>query len=433
MLFSLKPAIAAAALLLPALVSAQVTTDCNPLEKDCPPNPAFATEQNFNFNATPNSALWEKTAGYPKYDADKGAILQITKQGESTTLQMKYYFHFGRTEMHMKASHGTGIISSMMWISDCLDEVDWEMLGSKPTLALSNYFGKGDQDSAVGKDHEVGVNVVEDYHNYTTVWTKDRLEWWFDGKLQRTLLPADAVINGTSHYPQTPMRVRLGIWAGGDPNFPEGTRQWAGGDTKYEEEGPFYMYVKSIQIADYSSGKEYVYSDRSGDWSSIEAVEGKSKAVEEIEKPPPEPTKSMSEKFSSLSPTAKIAIIAGACGAFALILCAGLFYFFRQRRRGARENALAMQRAEAERRENEGFKAAGINPDGFTEVAPEYGQSQPQSRNPGFLNTGNSYSAVPNAPVSPVSPNEKGFPSAPARSFSNGPPGHSNEYHNGWR
>jgi beta-glucanase (GH16 family) len=272
MLFSyLKPAVAAAALLLPSLANAQVTTDCDPLEKDCPPNPAFATDKNFYFNSTPSSELWEKTAGFPKYDEDKGAILQITKQGESTTIQMKYYFHFGRTEMHMKAAAGTGIISSMMWISDCLDEVDWEFLGSKPTLALSNYFGKGNQESADGKEHTV-ANIVDDYHNYTTVWTKDRLEWWYDGGLIRTVTPNDAIINGTSFYPQTPMRVRLGIWAGGDPDLPKGTREWAGGDTDYSQ-GPFYMYVKSMQITDYSSGKEYVYSDRSGDWESIKAVE----------------------------------------------------------------------------------------------------------------------------------------------------------------
>ncbi|KAI9163997.1 putative extracellular glycosidase [Paramyrothecium foliicola] len=420
------PAVMAAALLLPGLTSAQVESECDPTKVDCPPNPAFATSQNFNFNMTPSGELWEKTAGYPKYDKDKGAIFTISKQGESTTIQMKYYFFWGRTEMHMKASHGTGIVSSMMWISDNLDEVDWEFLGSKPTTALSNYFGKGNTESADGEEHNV-PNVIDDYHNYTTVWTKDRLEWWLDGNLLRTVVPDQAVINGTSFYPQTPMRVRIGIWAGGDPSLPPGVNEWAGGKTNYAE-GPFYMYVKSMSVEDYSSGKEYVYSDKSGDWESIKSVSGESKAVEIINRPPPEPEKTISEKFNGLNTTAKIAIIAGGCGFVALVVGAFAFYFFRQRRRGAREAALAAQRMEAERIEIENYKARGINPDGFSDNAPEYGA---QTRNTGFMG-GNTYSAVPVSPLSPTT--EKGFPPAPARSFSNGPPGgRGNEYSNGWR
>ena len=35
------------------------------------------------------------------------------------------------------------------------------------------------------------------------------------------------------------------------------------------------MQVKSIKVTDYSTGKEYVYSDRSGTWQSIDSVGGK--------------------------------------------------------------------------------------------------------------------------------------------------------------
>lgn len=49
-----------------------------------------------------------------------------------------------------------------------------------------------------------------------------------------------------------------------------------------------------------------------------------------------------------------------------------LFYCWRQRRRGAQEAKLAAQRQEEERVELEGYKAAGVNPDGFSEATPEY-------------------------------------------------------------
>lgn len=48
------------------------------------------------------------------------------------------------------------------------------------------------------------------------------------------------------------------------------------------------------------------------------------------------------------------------------------FYCWRQRRRGAAEATAAAQKLEDDRLELEGYKAAGINPDGFSEQQPEY-------------------------------------------------------------
>lgn len=83
-------------------------------------------------------------------------------------------------------------------------------------------------------------------------------------------------------------------------------------------------------------------------------------------------SESISQKFDSLSSGSKIAIIA-CSGAAAVGLAAyALFYCWRQRRRGAQEAQLASKRMEDERMELEGYKAAGINPDGFSEATPEY-------------------------------------------------------------
>lgn len=259
-----KLALAAAAL-LGHHVRAQVHTDCNPLEKDCPANPAWGTSHLFSFNATPSNDLWETTAGKVTFDADKGAGFTITKQGDSPTIRTKFYFFFGRTEILLKVAPGRGIVSSMMWLSDDLDEVDWEFLGSNTTFATTNYFGKGRQDWRNGGAHPM-TGMQDDYHNYTTVWTKEQIDWFIDGNHVRTLVAKDA--NNTENYPQTPMRMSVGIWAGGDPSLPEGTRKWAGGDTDYAS-GPYTMYLKAARVTDFSSGKEYSYGDRSGSWKSI--------------------------------------------------------------------------------------------------------------------------------------------------------------------
>jgi hypothetical protein len=266
---SWAPALLALAALPGAL--AQVTTDCDPMKKDCPPDPAFGIEHFFNFNSTPLSEAWESIAqGDISYSEENGATFTIAKQGDSPTLRSKFYFFWGRTEMMMKVSPGTGIISSMMWLSDNLDEVDWEFFGTNKTHAASNYFGKGNPDWRNGGYHGVPFVVQDDFHNYTTVWTKEKLEWWIDGQLVRTLLPKDA--NNTLYYPQTPMRLSLGSWAGGDPRLPEGTTDWAGGTTNFGE-GPFEMHVKSIKVSDYTAdSKEYIFGDRSGSWESIKVV-----------------------------------------------------------------------------------------------------------------------------------------------------------------
>ena len=261
--------LSAAALL--RVATAQVHSDCNPYEgDDCPPNPALGTSHLWNFNSTPNGQLWETQVGPVHYDNEGGARFTINKQGDSPTIRTKFYFFFGRVEFLLKAATGRGIVSSMMLLSDDLDEIDWEFIGTNGS-ASTNFYGKGIQDYTNGGWHDVPVPVQDEYHNYTTIWTKDKLEFLINGNSVRTVNPEDAKSNNTDVYPQTPMRMSLGIWAGGDPSLNEWTREWAGGDTDYNG-GPYDMYVKQVYIEDFSSGKEYIWGDDSGSWESIEIV-----------------------------------------------------------------------------------------------------------------------------------------------------------------
>ncbi|KAK1758011.1 concanavalin A-like lectin/glucanase [Echria macrotheca] len=389
------PSLSTAALLAAAALfqnaAAQVTTDCFPMNKTCPADPALGMDVGFNFNQTPKAGTWDTTVGPVTYSND-GAAFTIKKQGDSPTLRTKFYFFWGRTEIWMKASPGVGVISSVMFLSDNLDEIDWEFKGGNTSSVFSNYFGKGEPDFHNGAEHKV-PGAMDDYHNYTTMWTQDALDFYIDGSKVRTLLPKDA--NNSYYYPQTPMRLSLGIWAGGDPTLPPGTREWAGGDTDYSK-GPFSMFVKSVSIHDFSSGKEYVYGDKTGSWQSIKVVAGNSTAKDAITAPPEVPEPSVSEKFNALPPTAKTAIYASAAGVGAVILAFALFYCIRQRRRGAREAKIAEAKAEQERLELERFKKAGVDPDSFVDSATEYNAKDMRQ---GGMSDANSYSV-------PVSPND---------------------------
>jgi hypothetical protein len=117
------------------------------------------------------------------------------------------------------------------------------------------------------------ANNQNDYHTYSVNWTSAAITWSVDGAPVRTLKYSDA--KGGTRFPQTPMRLRLGIWAGGDAaagNLP-GTVTWAGGAPDYSK-GPFTMNIESVNIINYSPGKEYRYKDNTGNWDSIEVIGG---------------------------------------------------------------------------------------------------------------------------------------------------------------
>jgi beta-glucanase (GH16 family) len=170
----------------------------------------------------------------------------------------------------MKAAPGTGIVSSMVMQSDDLDEIDLEWLGGDSSQVQSNYFGKGQTTTYNRGAFEANPNNQDAFHTYTVDWTSEQIVWQIDGVTVRALTAADAEAN---QYPQTPMQLKLGIWAGGDPSNPPGTIQWAGGDTNYAD-GPFTMTVQSVSATDYSTGTEYTYDGTSGTWQSIKSTGG---------------------------------------------------------------------------------------------------------------------------------------------------------------
>lgn len=209
-------------------------------------------------------------SGKPTYD-DDGVAFTVSQGGDAPQLGSLFTIMFGRVEITMKAAPGAGIVSSLVLESDTLDEIDIEWLGSSPDEIQSNYFGKGKTTTYNrGQFHEV-KGTQSEWITYTVDWTKDRIVWMAGGTVLRELAAADAE---DDQYPQTPMQIKFGAWAGGDPNHnPPGTVKWAGGPTDYSA-GPFTMAVQRITITDYSTGDEYRYTDNSGSWESIEAVGG---------------------------------------------------------------------------------------------------------------------------------------------------------------
>ncbi|KAH7377683.1 concanavalin A-like lectin/glucanase domain-containing protein [Pyrenochaeta sp. MPI-SDFR-AT-0127] len=253
---------------LAALATAQTFTDCNPMEKECPNNPAMPQNWNTDFTAGEKSVKgWKQTAGSLKYSAD-GAEFIVAKKGDAPTIGSTSMLHFGYVEVVMKAAPGQGIISSIVLQSDNLDEVDWEWIGGQEGKVQMNYFGKGNTTTYDRMIEAPVATTQSEFHKYALNWTAEALTWIIDDKPIRTLKFADA--NGGKTYPQTPCNVRLGNWPGGDSEN-EGTRQWAGGEVDYQK-APFTMTVKSIKVINYSPGTEYEWTDKSGSFGSIKVI-----------------------------------------------------------------------------------------------------------------------------------------------------------------
>ena len=115
-------------------------------------------------------------------------------------------------------------------------------------------------------------NADTEWHNYTTYWTENYLEWWVDNTLIRNLTSDDPLTLGGTNYPQTPCQIKISIWPAGTQGTNKWTVQWAGGYVNWDE-APFTMSVKSLRAKDFHTGKEYTYGDRTGDAKSIKVIE----------------------------------------------------------------------------------------------------------------------------------------------------------------
>ena len=241
-----------------SIVHAQTYTDCNPTNKTCPADTGL-DQWTFTTDFTKGqSALdknWTAADGTTiTFDDTKGAAFNISADGSAPTISTDFYIFFGLVEVVMQAAPGAGIISSVVLESDDLDEIDWEWLGGNDTTVESNYFGKGNTTSYDRAIYHDVTSPTTKMHTYTIEWTEQAITWSIDGTVVRTLKYSAA--NNGIDFPQTPLRIKLGNWCGGCSSEGEGTIEWAGGPTNFDD-APYIMYVESVKVCDCSKCAKY--------------------------------------------------------------------------------------------------------------------------------------------------------------------------------
>ncbi|KAL2150804.1 hypothetical protein VTH82DRAFT_7367 [Thermothelomyces myriococcoides] len=293
-----------------SLVSAQTFTDCDPTKRDDCPNPKAVGSKPVDIDFRQGASNFFKAADGTSltYDKELGAVFSINKETDAPTITSSKYIFFGQVDVTVRAARGTGIVTSFVLQSDDLDEIDWEWLGADNTQVQTNYFSKGCTETYDRGGYSPVADPIGQFHTYTIKWTPEQLDWIIDGNVVRTL--RNEGLEGCAGYPQTPMQIKLGTWVAGRKDAPQGTIDWAGGLTNFEE-APFDGYYQSLHIVDYMGGRgakeatEYQYTDRSGTWQSIKVVNNGEESDDDDDDNTTTTTTTTSSKTSATSTTSK--------------------------------------------------------------------------------------------------------------------------------
>ncbi|QLG73405.1 hypothetical protein HG535_0E04890 [Zygotorulaspora mrakii] len=197
-------------------------------------------------------------SGPLKLDEQTGdLLLTMPKHSTGTLIASTKSFLYGASFVRLKSGRSRGVITSVVLISSVGDEIDFEFLGSELNSVQTNYFYRG----ALVYTHMEHVNITSsthsEYHDYGFDWDEDRIHWLVDGVIVRTLFREDTWDETTQSfkYPETPMRLEVGLWPGGAANNHPGTIEWAGGTIDWDnaidivENGQFTAHI-SYMIAE---------------------------------------------------------------------------------------------------------------------------------------------------------------------------------------
>ncbi|SPJ78188.1 probable cell wall glucanase (Utr2) [Fusarium torulosum] len=205
-------------------------------------------------------------------------LLTMPKDSVGTLMSSTVYMWYGNVKARFKTSRGAGVITAFILFSDVKDEIDYEFVGTELGDAQTNYYFQGITNYENSENITLS-DTFANFHDYEIRWTPDKIEWWVDGKMGRSLEKKDTW-NATSKnfdFPQTPSRVQLSLWPGGKEGNAEGTVAWAGGPINWDhpdiqKSGYFYATFSDVEIQCFNaksapgtnSGTSYWYTDARG-------------------------------------------------------------------------------------------------------------------------------------------------------------------------
>ncbi|KAJ8121326.1 hypothetical protein ONZ43_g2190 [Nemania bipapillata] len=239
-------------------VNGQLEPDCNPLHADCPTKNAWP-EDNYYIDFTKETGPPENwiiaNNEVVKFTA-QGAEFTYGKRGDAPNMWTDFYMLGGRYDAVMQIAPGQGIISNAILSSDIQDEIDWEFSGNqhgeKPFpppdgkwTVGTNIYSQGQMWDGAATYQKDAYKPTTQFHTYSVEWDENHMNWYVDNQVVRSVQASS--IPAGSIFPQSPMKLQLGVWAGGDPANNYWTIQWAGGEIDMKG-APYTMVVRSVNI-----------------------------------------------------------------------------------------------------------------------------------------------------------------------------------------
>ncbi|KAI1453622.1 concanavalin A-like lectin/glucanase domain-containing protein [Annulohypoxylon moriforme] len=262
--------------------SGQLEPECNPLHATCQPNEAWSKDDyyiDFTKQSGPPSEWTIGSSEAVKFTSN-GAEFSYSKKGDAPNMWTDFYMLGGRYDIEMKIASGQGVISSATLWSDTQDEIDYDFSGNQfgqtpfpPKDGVwtveTNLFAQGKMWDGAATRQKDSYKPADQFHKYSVEWDESHIHWFVDDKIVRQVHPKDTPAGFT--FPQSPMKLNLGIWGAGEPGNDARTIQWAGGEIDMKG-APYTLYVKSVNITNKYPACQYKYQDNTGKISSIEKL-----------------------------------------------------------------------------------------------------------------------------------------------------------------
>lgn len=191
------------------------------------------------------------------YDDEDSMLLAMPKNSAGTVLSSTRFMWYGKVSARLKSSHLGGVVSAFILFSNVQDEIDFEYIGADLETVQTNYYFQGLLNYNNSKNIST-TDTFENYHDYEIDWHEDYITWAVDGVVGRTLYKNETYNETSERYefPQTPSKVQLSLWPGGNATNAPGTIAWAGGAINWdaddlEDPGYYYASIKEVNITCY--------------------------------------------------------------------------------------------------------------------------------------------------------------------------------------
>lgn len=121
-------------------------------------------------------------------DNDKAEVTREYTSGQVES-KGKFSFTYGKVEVRAKMESTPGMLNAIWMVTESgtwPPEIDIaEQLGHKPDVlyTTSHYGTQQNHKKNSNQGYDTGVNLSNDFHIYSVVWTPNQIRWFLDGDL----------------------------------------------------------------------------------------------------------------------------------------------------------------------------------------------------------------------------------------------------------